>query len=84
MISQRRQSTGRCGDGFLGWETNPWRTRRRVAPTGRRRKSGAGDRKKKILKWNPLDNNLKSKNLNLVFNISLFKSKVEELKVKLP
>ncbi len=84
MISQRRQSTGRCGDDLLGWETNPWRTLRRVAPTGRRRKSGAGDRKKTILKWNPLDNNLKSKNFNLVFNISLFISKVKELKVKLP
>ena len=83
MISQRRQSTGRCGGDLLGWETNPGRILRRVAPTGRRRKSGAGDRKK-IWKWNPLDNNLKSKNLNLVFNISLFKSKVEELKVKLP
>jgi hypothetical protein len=67
LISQRRQSTGRCGGDLLGWETNPGRILRRVAPTGRRRKSGAGDRKKKILKWNPLDNNMKSKNLKISF-----------------
>jgi hypothetical protein len=67
LISQRRQSTGRSCGVLLGWDTNPWRTLRPVAPVGLRRKSGAGDRKKKILKWNPLDNNMKSKNLKISF-----------------
>jgi hypothetical protein len=82
LISQRRQSTGRCGDDLLGWETIPWETLHRIAPTGLGRKSGAADRKK-ILKWNPLDG-LKSKNLNLVFSISLILSKLEQLRIKLP
>jgi hypothetical protein len=61
LISQRRQSTGRCGDDLLDLETNPWRTLRPVAPAGPRRKSGADDLIGKILQWNQLDNNLKVK-----------------------